>query len=384
MSKSTVSAPEWGRLGVPPAIDGGVWFHGASVGDMRALAPLVARIDGEGHPWVVSAQTTSGRAMARQLWPKAAVGSPPLDLAPWPGRALAAARPALVVLEYLELWPAWMAACARQGVPVVVVDGRVSVRSLRVRRWLAPTAARLSWFCAQTPGDAERAAALGVHPDRISVTGNGKHDGASAPPPVPSEALRAAVGGVDLVLGSLNADEEAEALPALAASGLRVLIAPRHPARVAPVLAAARRLGVTAARRSAGGATDARWIVLDTVGELAAAYALAPVALVGGTFCDREGQNLVEAAAQGRPVVHGPRVANVAVEAAALAGRGATAVDTWAQAVVAVAARAHAARAGQTLDPDPRPALASLRGATDKNRACLARWLPIRPARSPA
>jgi 3-deoxy-D-manno-octulosonic-acid transferase len=353
-----------------------VWFHGASLGDVRALAPLVNRIAARKHPWLITAQTETGRSMARQLWPLAAVGTPPLDLPPFAGRALAAARPALLVLEYLELWPAWLAACARQAVPAVVVDGRVTQRSLRARRWLAPTARRLSWFCAQTEGDAERAAALGVPVDRISVTGNGKHDGVPADPPRPSAELRAAVGAVDLVVGSLNADEEGLALPALAASNLRLLLAPRHPERVASVLAWARRNGIGAARRSEGGSAEARWIVLDTVGELAAAYALAPVALVGGTFGARDGQNLVEPAAQGCLVVHGPRVANVAAEAAALAGHGALAVQAWPEAMVEVLRCLAEVGSGRAARPDPRAALAGLRGATDRHLAVIERWLP--------
>ncbi len=345
----------------PPA---DVWLHGASVGDARALAPLVTAL-AEARPalrLLISAQTSTGRAMARRLFPTLPVVRPPLDLPPLPDLALAQVRPRLVVLEYLELWPAWAAACRRRGVPLMVVDGRVTDRSLRIRPLLRRAAEGLAAFCARSEADAAAARALGVPPDRVFVHGNGKHDGVAAAPPAPSEALRAAVGAVDVVVGSLHPDEEAAALPALAASGLRALIAPRYPRRATAIVRAGDRLGVPVALCSAGGSRAARWVVLDTIGELAAAYALGKVAVVGGTFGRREGQTLVEPVAQGRPVVHGPRVANVADEVAALAGAGVACAPDW----TVACARARVWR-DDPDPPDPRPALANLGGATARN-----------------
>lgn len=352
---------EWGRLGRPPRTD--IWLHGASVGDMRALAPLVSalRAARPGLRLAVSAQTPHGRAMGARLFPDLPVGHPPLDCPPWPGRALRRSGTRLLVLEYLELWPAWIAAAAAAAVPVVVVDGRVGPRTLRARRLLGPTAARLTAFAARSQPDADAARRLGVPPSRIHVLGNGKHDGVASDPPTPDEALRRAVGAVDVVLGSLHSDEEAEALPALAASGLRALIAPRYPARTEALLRGARRLGISARRRTRPSDAPVQWIILDTIGELAAAYALGRVALVGGTFGRRDGQNLVEPAAHGRPVVHGPRTANVAEEAAALEGRGAHPVASWMEAVAACQ------RLLVDPGPDPRAALGALRGATARN-----------------
>ncbi len=335
-----------------------IWCHGASAGDMRALDPLVRALAAD-HPVVLSAWTRTGREMARRLHPGVPVVHPPIDVPPAPRLALRARRPRLLVLEYLELWPAWIAACRAAGVPVAVVDGRVTGKSLRARMVLRRAAGRLSLFCAQTEGDAERAVALGVRPEVVRVHGNGKHDGVPVAPPRPDDALRAAVGDVDVVVGSLHPDEEGDALTALAACGLRALVAPRYPQRTPAILRAAARLGVDARARS-GSPRPARWVVLDTVGELAAAYALGRVAIVGGTFGEREGQNLVEPAAHGLPVVHGPRVANVAVEAAALAGHGAFEVSGWGEAT---------RRAAELLGTriDATEALARLRGATERH-----------------
>ncbi|MCB9521809.1 MAG: hypothetical protein H6702_00335 [Myxococcales bacterium] len=339
------------------------------MGDLRALEPLASHLTSQGLRLHLSATTAGGRAVARDLYPWPVSDAP---LAIGAGRALDRIRPRLLVLEYLELWPAWIAACARRGIPVAVVDGRITHRSLRVRPLLARAAGRLAAFCAQTEADALAAGALGVLPDRIHVCGNGKHH-RQGTPPSPGADLRAAVGAVEVVVGSLHPDEEAAALPALAASGLRALIAPRYPQRTASILAAAQRLGVSAGRRSHG-AAGARWVVLDTLGELAAAYALGRVSIVGGTFGRRDGQNLVEPAAHGLPVVHGPRVANVAAEAAALRGRGAWPVDDWPQAFQIARDR--------LTDPgtDPRPALRTLAGAVPRQWAVLApllgTWTP--------
>lgn len=328
---------------------------------MRALAPLIAAFAAARPGWHrhVTATTAGGRQLARQLFADCSIGRPPLGLLPT--RALARIAPRLIVLEYLELWPAWIAAAHRAGIPVAVVDGRVTHRSLRIRRWLHRAAGRLTLFCARTEADAAAARALGVQADRILITGNGKYDGVPLAPPQPSAALSAAIGDREVVIGSLHPDEERAALEALAASGLTALIAPRYPRRAAAILRFARRHGITARRRSDAAPATARWIVLDTLGELAAAYAIAPVAIVGGTFGRRDGQNLIEPAAHGRPVIHGPRTANVAVEAAALAGRGAWPVPDWPAAFDT--ARARLADPG----PDPRPALATLTGATARN-----------------
>lgn len=338
-----------------------VWLHAASVGDVRAVGPFIEGLccARSGLRLRLSVTTRSGRAVARKLHPSRLISGPPLA----PGaalRALRRSRPRLLVFEYLELWPGWIAAASKLKIPCMVIDGRVSHRSLRVRWLLARAAGRLDVFCAQTPDDGRNAAALGVRPERIFITGNGKHDAAQRTPVVSAD-LRQAVGSVRWVVGSLHADEEVEALAALAAVPGRALIAPRYLDRVPQIIARARKLGVDAARRSTGG-QQARWVVLDTHGELAAAYGLGQIAVVGGTFGRRDGQNLVEPAAWGRPVLHGPRTGNTRLEAEALAGRGALQVGSWDEAFGA------ASTAAASM-PDPRVALASLRGATGRHVA---------------
>lgn len=348
-----------------------IWLHGASVGDARALGPLIAAL--RPHLGPSSLRLTVGRAAgrdaARRFYPELIVERPPLPWS-WPARGyLRRHGIGLLVLEYLELWPGWMRAAERSDVPVIVVDGRVTTRSLRVAPLLRRAAGRISLFCAQAPEDAEAALALGVPADRIHVTGNGKHE-LSTLPPVPEADLRQALGTFDVVVGSLNPAEIDPATAALAAFRGRVLFAPRYRASVPKLEQAARRHGRTVGRRS-GHPASAEWVILDTHGELAAAYALGAVAIAGGTFCAREGQNLVEAAAHGRPVIHGPRVAHVREEAAALAGQGGHRVEHWAAAVE----RLEALRAGDVAPGDPSRALLALRGAVGRQMRLLRPYL---------
>ncbi len=316
----------------------------------------------------ISAQTQSGREQIERALPGRSYGRPPLDIPPLPSRALKKIRPQLLVLEYMELWPAWVRACHRAQIPVAIVDGHITQRSLRIRPLLHRAASRLSAFCAQREADAEAARRLGVSPSRIWITGNGKYDGIPLNPPQPSPTLRAAIPPRDLIVGSLHPDEENACLSALASSGLSTLIAPRYPRRSAALLHHAARLGIPARLRSQPG-PPTPWIILDTLGELAAAYALGRVVIMGGSFGRRGGQNLIEAAAQGRSVIHGPETENISLEVEALAGHGAWGVKSWSQALE----RAHTCL--QEPYPDPRAALKRLQGATTRQVEVLLRLL---------
>lgn len=382
-----MSGGRWG--GLPPA---DIWFHGASAGDVRALAPLTR---GAAARWpalrlLLTTQTRTGAAMAERpdlrLPASLSHGQAPLDLPIVAAAGVSHVAPKLLVLEYLELWPRQIAACHRRGAPVMVVDGRVSRRSLRWTWLLRGTARRIACFCARTAGDAERAVALGVHEARVFVTGNGKYDGLpelASPGPALRRALRPLGAAPQLVVGSLHTDELDEAAAALAASELAVVIAPRYLTDVPRLLELGARRGVGVARRSelegGRGAEGARWIILDTIGELAAAYALAPVAIVGGTFGRRGGQNLVEPAAWGAQVIFGPSTENVAVEVEALSGRGGWPTSSWPEAVAAARERL------KLGGPDPRDALAGLAGATEAHLEHMARLLgaPPRAATDP-
>ncbi len=288
-------------------------LHAVSVGEVNLLAPLVDALGGE-VDIVVSTTTDTGIARARATYAgRAQVVRYPLDFSRSVRRFLDAVRPDAVALVELELWPNFVRACRRRGIPIGVVNGRMSARSFRgyrrLRLLLRPLFRALAFAAVQDETYAERFRAMGVAGDRCHVCGTMKWD--------------AAVGGVDaavadelatslgidrtrslVVLGSAGPDESAllHALPALTPP-VQLLSAPRRP----EWFAAAARAMPGCVRRSTGAGDPASGrFLLDTIGELRAAYALADVAVVGRSFGGLHGSDPMEPAALGRPVVIGP------------------------------------------------------------------------------
>lgn len=375
------------RLVGPPAVPDAmppVWVHGASVGEIRAALGLIDALRRRGDPVVASTTTTTGRALVRGLRPELPSGLAPLDH-PWcVATALRRVSPRALVLVETELWPSWIAGAARRGVPVVLVSARISDRSFpryrRARRLLRRTWTRLTAVGARGEADAERFVALGVPADRVRVTGDLKLEPADDAARLAPD-LDAALSGVRLlVAGSTHASEEDAALRALDAAEaagitLALVVAPRHPERLAEALAACERSGRRVRRRTRLGGEPLRAgevLVLDTIGELPGVYGRAEVAFVGGSLVPVGGHNVLEPLQHGTPVVFGPCTAN-AVEAAALAlesGAGVRVPDADALA---------AATVGWLRDPDVaracgargRRALEAHRGATGRTLALL-------------
>ncbi len=327
------------RLGAAPRSGEGarpLWIHCASVGEVGAARPLVRRLR-EAHPELpvrVSTVTRAGREAAEQAFPGAAVFYFPLDFSLAAGRALARVRPAGVVLVELEVWPNFVRACARRGIPVVVVNGRMSERSFgryRALAWLfRPAFRRLRAAGAQNEAYAARLREMGAQP---LVTGNLKYDVAlSFDPDQAEREWRGILGLGDapvLVAGSTHDPEERILLAVYRKllepfPRLRLVLAPRHLERVEEVqklVEAADLKCYKRTRLSPGDGPDGV-ILLDTVGELARAYAAATAVFIGGTFSSRGGQNMLEPAALGKPIVSGPSLSNFADVAKALVDAG--------------------------------------------------------------
>jgi 3-deoxy-D-manno-octulosonic-acid transferase len=302
-----------------------IWIHAVSVGEALVARGLVRelKVRFPALRVVVSTTTPTGQAVARQSLAADGFFYNPLDLRGPVRRVLDGLEPALLVLVETELWPNLIHEAHRRGTRIAVANGRLSPRSFpryrRARRLLAPVLDEVDLFLMQGEAHAERARAIGAPASRVRVTGNLKYD---APPPAgPSPALRAVLGGDGRtalwVAGSTMAGEEEAVLGALpqaraAAPGLRLLIAPRHPERAAEVTALVERAGHVVRRRSALGETP--WtegvLVLDTMGELAQAYALASVVFVGGSLVPSGGHNVLEPAAHARAVIVGPHMEN--------------------------------------------------------------------------
>lgn len=320
-----------------------LWIHAASVGEVLAARPLVDALKAKfpARKILLSTFTVPGRDIARRTVAADAHVLLPLDHPWFIGRALALFEPSVLILMETELWPNLVRLFHRRGVPTLLVSGRVSSGSFRwyyfFRRFFSGVVGRLAAMGMQTAQDAERIVRLGADPARVSVTGNLKQasrserDGARKGRrelPFAAEPKRRFV-----VAGSTHRGEEEILLAALRElkpdfPDLSMVLAPRHPQRFAEVERLLKRSGLGYAKRSAmnGGAPAPDVIFLDTMGELAAFYALADAAFVGGSLVDAGGHNVMEPARLRKPVLFGPHMSNFAALADALK-RGGGAVE---------------------------------------------------------
>jgi len=334
--KRRTNLPErLGLRGVPPptSADGRptVWVHAVSVGETLAAVPLLRllrrRISDVRQ--IITSVTLTGRETAvKSLSGVTDEGFYfPFDLPGLCGRFLDRLRPDVVVIVETEIWPNFIAACARRGVPVVIVNGRLSQRSfagyMRFRWFFAPILRTLRTISAQTVEDAERFIELGAPRENVTVGGNLKFD--VSPPEIAASPLSGlllrekAAGALWVVAGSTHDGEEADLLRAFLAAreanpSLRLLLAPRHPERFDAVEALVRREGVSMVRRTSIPEGAQRLpepvLLLDTVGELSGAYAAADLAFVGGSLVPKGGHNVLEPSWHGVPTIVGPHMEN--------------------------------------------------------------------------
>jgi len=319
------------RLGfprVPSTQATRIWVHTVSVGEVAGGLPVLEAIRAAlPHASIVLSTTTpTGQRMARTRCAELAdaVFYFPFDLLPCAALALRAVRPHLVVLLEGELWPNFLALCRARRIPVCVVNGRVSdagFRRARPWRWLYRRfVPQVAWFAMQSDRDAERILSWGADPARVAVLGNTKFDQDLRRLDDDERAalgrdLGVADGDLLLVAGSTHPGEEEPVLAAFQAvrarhPRARLLIAPRDIKRAEAIAALVRRAGFSCARRTVGPDPSADVILLDTIGELARAYALGAVTFVGGSLAPIGGHDVLQAAAQGQPTFFGPHMHN--------------------------------------------------------------------------
>jgi 3-deoxy-D-manno-octulosonic-acid transferase len=319
------------------------WIHAVSVGEVAALRGLVDALRERvpGLRFLITTTTTSGLAVAKKSYPDCEVRESPVDFSWCVKRYLDAFRPSLLVLVEAELWPNLLGVSARRGVPVYVVNARVSDRSigryrLLTRLWpgfLEPVRSFLVQSAEQVP----RLIGLGVSAGRIVTTGNIKFDNAAVQDPsVLRREIRDSAGiGQDaplLVAGSTHPGEELDVVAAFRAvlpqfAGARLLLAPRHVERIPEVLALLGGVGLETLRWSEKSrASGAPCILIDTIGELGRLYAAADAAFVGGSLRPIGGHNLLEPARFGIPMFAGPYLKSVRSLASTFAESGALTV----------------------------------------------------------
>ncbi|MGU3493590.1 3-deoxy-D-manno-octulosonic acid transferase [Xanthobacteraceae bacterium A53D] len=365
-----------------------IWMHGASVGEIVSILPLVERLTGRGfHILLTSGTLTSSRIVARRA-PRGVIHQfVPLDAPVFVRRFLDHWKPDLVLLAESELWPNLVTELARNGTAVVMVNGRLSQRSAerwaRMPRSARALLSRIDLCLAQTPEDGARFRALGA--SRVEIAGNLKFD---VPPPPADPILLArlqeAIGERPVLLAASTHPGEDELVLAahrrMSAElpDLLTIIAPRHPERGNDVMRLTEGTGLAGAQRSHGQLPEAgtQIYVADTIGELGLFYRLAPVAFLGGSLVRHGGQNPIEPAKIGTVVLHGPHVWNFGAVYSRLDGdEGAISVadaDALAQAALDIFLRegAHERIAGAAWR-----AVQALGGALDRTVAAVEPYL---------
>lgn len=314
------------------------WIHAVSVGEVAIALKLAAKLK-ELDPdvfCVLTTTTTTGFAFANQ---EAGEGMEvlysPLDFWPIMRRAYAVIRPIRVILVEAEVWPNLAAEARSRGLPLALVNARLSLRSerrfRRFRSLIAPTFRCLDLVCVQEAEDIERWVALGLPRERIQPVGSIKYDPAETRvnPDLPLQVLRAF--GIDgdrpvLFGGSTHRGEEevlGEIFQRLRADfpAFILIVAPRHVERAGEIRTRLTRLGLNVTLRSEAGAAPTvppDCILLDSTGELQNWYAVATIVFIGKSLTARGGQNPVEPILAGKPVLFGPHMENFSALAQAL------------------------------------------------------------------
>ena len=303
------------RKGVMRVIRGTrpIWVHAVSVGEVMAAHPLIRELKKKypDQKLVLSTVTVTGYYTARRRVPEAdAVFFFPFDY-PWiVRRVIRGINPCIVLIAETELWPNFFRELKKAGIPSAVINGRISLASfknyMRFSKFFSRVFSYVDLFCMQSEADAVRIKDIGADPNKVIVTGNLKFD-----QKIPTTQLRPFVVGPGkkvITAGSTHRGEEAVLLDIFSQlrtkyPELLLILAPRHPERFDEVAGLINKAGYECQRRTRlrGQVNDV--LLLDTIGELRAFYALCDIAFVGGSLVKVGGHNLLEPAAMKKPVI---------------------------------------------------------------------------------
>lgn len=316
----------WGRL---PERDGSrlcLWLHAVSVGEVLQLRPLMKLLTAQRPDWdfVITTTTRTGLDVAKKEFAQHTVCYCPLDFSWAVRRAIARLKPSAIVLVELELWPNLILAASGLGIPLALVNGRVSEKSFRGYRRIRPLVARLlrcfDLLAVQNSEYAERLLALGAPSERLQLTGSIKFDGVQLDRSNSKTAELRQFFGLRsdenvFIAGSTQDPEESFAIDTWQSlrnefPNLRLILVPRHKERFEDVATLVTSRSLTLQRRSNAARSSGDVLLLDTLGELGACWGLADIAFVGGSLTQRGGQNMLEPAAYGAAVLFGPNTWN--------------------------------------------------------------------------
>jgi len=361
-----------------------LWIHAVSLGETRAAEPLLGALQRRlpGYQFLVTHMTATGRQAGETLFPGALTAFLPYDYPFAARRFIRHFRPRLGVLMETEVWPNLIRACARAEMPLVLANARLSERSARRYRRVAPLAREafgaLTAVAAQSAADAERLRGAGAR--AVTLTGNLKFD-IAAPPEAGAlgAQFRERFGSRPVwLLASTREGEEALVLDVLGRHSLPpevlVVFVPRHPQRFEEVARLVTARGLALVRRSENRrvATETRFFLGDSVGEMAAYYVACDLAFIGGSLVPLGGQNLIEACAAGVPVMIGPSSFNFAdaVRLAVEAGAAVQVADARQLLDAAITLLGDSPRR-RTMSESARRFAASHRGAAERTAALI-------------
>jgi len=326
------------RLGIlPKKLELGrpIWIHAVSVGEAMAIRGLLdeLRVIYPDKRFVISTVTATGNKIGRSICRQTDfVTYLPLDFSFITGYIMDKIKPSLFIIAETEIWPNLISSLYRKNIPSVVVNGRISDRSFAgyraIKFLLRPILNKINLFCVQTRRDAQRLISLGVSGAKIKITGNMKFDhqdygGKKTANDIDKYRILLGLSKADKlwVAGSTHPGEEEVVLSVYREllnefADLRLLIAPRHPARSQDIIKLSKRFRFTCLKVSLLNSpthkfTDPRSVfILDTVGELINFYAVADIVFVGGSLVKVGGHNILEPASFGKPVLFGPYMFN--------------------------------------------------------------------------
>jgi 3-deoxy-D-manno-octulosonic-acid transferase len=365
-----------------------IWVHCASIGELLAVIPLIGRIRERGLGVLCTSGTLTSAKLAEARLPLGAIHQfVTLDFRRFVNRFFQHWRPDLGLFVESDLWPNLILAGAQRGIPLILVNARLSERSFRRWQWGSQMAAALlrsfDVCLAQSPIDAQRYRDLGA--PRVATTGNLKLD---VPEPAADAqslaALRASIGARSVFAGaSTHPGEEAVLIEAHrrlrhSFAHLMTIIVPRHPERGRDILRMARAADLQARLRSLRELpqADTDIYVADTLGELGLIYRLAPIVFMGGSLASHGGQNPIEAAKLGAAILHGPHVWNFAEIYAALdAAHGAEQIADVGKLTVRIGAWLKDPQARTAAATAARNTVSSLGGALDRTLAAIEPYL---------
>ncbi len=320
-----------------------IWVHAASVGEVGAAVPIIAQLAGDlpEAEIILSTTTVTGQAAARKaLGAQVVCVFAPVDFPAAVALALQTVKPDALVFVETEIWPNWLYLSHLAGIRTIMVNGRISVRSVtgyrRIRSLIGPVLATMEAFSMIGAPDAARLKSLGVPPGKIVSNGNAKYDPLAGAVTPAAKSTMLDLYRLDgdqpvLVAGSLRRGEETLLLDTFLTISKTVpdlvcIVAPRHMPRAGKIAARAREMGIDFQMRSGlqapGRPRRAALVILDTLGELQATYSVAAVVFCGGSLVPLGGQNVLEAAAWGKPVLFGPSMEDFQAEKELLVASG--------------------------------------------------------------